>query len=326
MMAFRFSTTLGIFDNVYDGYCKEGYREPIRFTETLAVLSKLKGIEAIEIRHTDTTNDLPIKTMKRMLKDYNLACSAVSVDFSESRKYVLGALGHPNPKMRSAAIDEGRKAVEIARGLGTTEVVIRLYTDGSDYPFQVDYFNQWGTIISSVKTIAKFASPDINVSILYKPCEPRKFISVSCAGRALAMCQEIAMKNIGVALSFSHALMAGEIPAESISQIARAGKLFQVYMNDTTSLSDDLLVPGGYHLWELLEALFYLKYTKYKGYINLDLRSDRMEPVYALQIAIGNIAILNKKLEKLDTPELHKAQRTLDATETQKIIRRIMLA
>ncbi len=324
-MSLRFSTTLGIFDSVYDGYCKEGYREPIKFTEMLAIIPKLKGVSAIELRHSDITNDLPAKTVKKMLKDYDIVCSAISVDYAESRKYMLGALGHQHPKMRSAAIDEGRKAVDIARQIGTTEVVLRLNTDGSDYPFHIDYMTQWNTIISSVKTIAKYASPDINVSILYKPRGPRKYITVSSAGRALAMCQEIAMKNIGVALSFSHSLSAGEIPSESIAHIARAGKLFQVYLNDSCLLSDDMLIPGGYHLWELLETLFYLKATKYKGYINLDLRSYHIEPIYALQIAIGNILVLDKKLEKLDITELRKAQRTLDATESQKIIRRVML-
>jgi len=182
-MTLRFSTTLGIFDNVYDGYCKEGYREPIKFTEALAIIPKLKNINAVEIRQSDITNDLSVKTLKRMLKDYDIVCSAVSVDYSESRRFALGALGHQHAKMRSAAIDEGRKAVDIARGLGTTEVVLRLYTDGSDYPFHVDYMAQWNTIISSVKTIAKYASPDINVSILYKPHNPRKYITVSSAGR-----------------------------------------------------------------------------------------------------------------------------------------------
>jgi hypothetical protein len=50
-----------------------------------------------------------------------------------------------------------------------------------------------------------------------------------------------------------------------------------------------------------------------------------MEPAHALQIAVGNLSILWKKLEKLDSTELRKAQRTLDAVESQKIIRRVML-
>ncbi len=323
-MTIRFSTTLSVFDSVYDGYCREGYREPIKFEEALKILSKLKIIQAVEIRHTDITPDMPVKNVKRMLKDYELVCSAVSVDYSENRKFALGALGHQNPKIRSSAIDEGRKAVDIARGLGITEVVLRLFTDGVDYPFHVDYMSQWNTIISSVKTIAKYASPDINVAVMYKPREPRKFLTVSSAGRALAMCQEIAMKNIGVAVSFAYSIMGGEIPAESISHIARSEKLFQIYFNDTNMITDELLVPGGYHIWELLETLFYVRTSKFKGYYTIDVRSYRMEPIYALQIAVGNISVLDKKLMKLDITELRKGQRTLEAIESQKLIRRVL--
>lgn len=133
------------------------------------------------------------------------------------------------------------------------------------------------------------------------------------------------MKNVGVGINFSHALMAGENPAESIAFLNRAGKLFQVYMNDSYNMWDDMMVPGSLHLWETLEALFYLKVIKHKGFITLDILPQRIEPTHALQIAIGNLAILWKKLEKLDVAELRKAQRTLDATESQRIIRRVMM-
>jgi len=144
-------------------------------------------------------------------------------------------------------------------------------------------------------------------------------------GKALSMCQEIAMKNVGVALNFSHALMAGENPAESIAFLTRSNKLFQVYFSDSYQLWDDMLVPGGIHLWEALEALFYLKTYKYKNFVTFDLLPPRMEPTHALQIAVGNMSILYKKLEKMDVSEIRRAQRTLDATESQRIIRRIML-
>ncbi len=189
----------------------------------------------------------------------------------------------------------------------------------------MDYAAHWNTVISSIKTIAKFASPDVNISVIYKPREPRKHLTISSVGKALSMCQEIAMKNVGVAFNFSHALMAGENPAESIAFLNRASKLFQVYFSDSYHSWDDMMIPGALHLWETLEALFYLKTARYKGFVTLDIMPQRMDPNHALQIAIGNIAILWKKLEKLDATELRKAQRTLDATESQRIIRRVML-
>ena len=107
--------------------------------------------------------------------------------------------------------------------------------------------------------------------------------------------------------------------------MSRSNKLFQLYLNDSYHSADDMLISGSVHLWETMEALFYLKVTKYKGYLTLDMQPKRIDPIQACQIAAGNVAILWKKLEKIDTTELRKAQKTLDAVESQKIIRRAML-
>lgn len=324
-MSLKFSTGLWVFSPAADKFCSEGYREVVRTPDALAAASKIKGLNAIELRQTDITPDFTVKDVKRVLKEYNLACSGVSANLAHTRRFALAAFGHQHQKTRNAAIDEGRKAVDIARQLGATEVTLRLYTDGFDYPFHVDYTAHWNTVISSIKTIAKYASPDVNVAIAYKPREPRKHLTVATVGKALSMCQEIAMKNVGVAFNFSHAMMAGENPAESIAFLTRSSKLFQVYFSDSYRLWDDALIPGSINLWECMEALFYLKTVRFKGYVTIDILPQRLEPTHALQIALGNLSILYKKLEKLDTSELRKAQKTLDATESQRIIRRVML-
>lgn len=324
-MTIRFATGVWAYSSAADRYCPDGYRDVPKMQEVLNAISKIKGIKGIEIRQTDVTPEMPIKEYKRLLKEYSLLCSGVTANLAHSRRFALAAFGHQHQKTRNSAIDEGRKAVDIARQLGATDVTLRLFTDGFDYPFHVDYTTHWNTVISSIKTIAKYASPDINVAIAYKPRDPRNYLTISSVGKALSMCQEIAMKNVGVALNFSHALMAGENPAESIAFLTRSNKLFQVYFSDCYQLWDDMLVPGGIHLWEALEALFYLKTYKYKNFVTFDMLPARMEPTHALQIAVGNLSILYKKLEKMDVSEIRRAQRTLDATESQRIIRRIML-
>lgn len=324
-MTLRFSTGLWVFSGSPDRYCTTGYRDPLRLQDAVAVVSKIKGIRAVEVSQTDVTSELPAKEIKRILKEHSLACSGVTTNLAHDRRFALAAFGHQHQKTRNAAIDEGRKAVDMARLLGASEVTLRLYSDGFDYPFHLDYTTHWNTVISSIKTIAKYASPDINVAIAYKIREPRKHLTVGTVGKALSLCQEIAMKNVGVALNFAHALMAGENPAESIAFLTRSNKLFQVYFSDSYRLWDDMLVPGGVHLWEMMEALFYLKVSKYKGYLTIDMLPQRIDPAQACQIAVGNLSILYKKLEKMDTTELRKAQRTLDAVESQKIIRRVML-
>lgn len=324
-MSLKISASLDMFSGSPDSYCPTGYRDPLRLQDRLAALSKIKTIKAVEVAQTDIKPDLPAKELRRMLKDVGLVCSGVSADLARDRRFALGAFGHQHPKTRNSAIDEGRKAVDAARNLGATDVTIRLYSDGFDYPFHIDYAAHWNTVISSIKTIAKYASPDINVGIAYKTSNPRKFLTVSTVGKALSLCQEIAMKNVGVAMDFSHAMRALECPAESIAFLTRANKLFQVYVSDSYHGVDDMMMPGSVHMWELMEALFYLKVTKYKGFITLDIQPQRIDPSQACQIAAGNLSIFWKKLEKLDTNELRKAQKTLDAVESQKIIRRVML-
>ena len=321
----KIATALEVFSGSPDRYCPSGYRDPLRMQERLAALSKIKAIKAVEVAQTDVSPEVPAKELKRLLKDYGLACSGVSANLAYDRRFALGAFGHQHPKTRNAAIDEGRKAVDLARQLGATEITLRLYSDGFDYAFHIDYAVHWNTLISSIKTIAKYASPDVNVAIAYKGAEPRKFLTVSTVGKALSLCQEIAMKNVGVALNFSHAMMVGENPAEAIAFLSRSNKLFQLYLSDSYHSADDMLISGSVHMWETMEALFYLKVTKYKGYLTLDMQPKRIDAIQACQIAAGNVAILWKKLEKIDTTELRKAQKTLDAVENQKIIHRAML-
>lgn len=324
-MTAKFSTGLWVFSSNPDRYCVEGYREVPKITDAVALAARIKGLKAVEVSQTDISSELPVKDMKRLLKDNGLACSGVNTNLCHSRKFSLAGFGHQHQKTRNAAIDEGRKAADLARALGATEITLRLNTDGFDYPFQVDYTAHWNTVISSIKTIAKYASPDVNVAIAYKPRDPRKHLTVATVGKALSMCQEIAMKNVGVALNFSHAMMSGENPAESIAFLTRSSKLFQMYFSDSYRLWDDSMMPGSLNLWETMEALFYLKTAKYKGYLTVDMLPQRVEPTDALQIAIGNLSILYKKLEKLDTSELRRAQKTLLAAESQRIVRRVML-
>jgi xylose isomerase len=133
------------------------------------------------------------------------------------------------------------------------------------------------------------------------------------------------MKNVGVGINFSHALLAGENPADSLAFLTRANKLFSVGFSDNYRMNDDMMIPGSVNMWELMEALLYLKIARYKGYMIVDMAPQRMDPCHACQIAVGNLAIFWKKLEKMDIAELRKAQKSLDAIESQRIIRRVML-
>ena len=131
-MTLKMSLALTVFSGAADRYAQNGYRDTPKLQERLSAASKLKGIKAVEIQQTDVTSDLSAKDLKRMLKEYGLACSAVSASLAHDRRFALAAFGHQHQKTRNAAIDEGRKAVDIAKELGIPDVTMRLYSDGFD--------------------------------------------------------------------------------------------------------------------------------------------------------------------------------------------------
>lgn len=71
--------------------------------------------------------------------------------------------------------------------------------------------------------------------------------------------------------------------------LTRSNKLFQVYFSDNYRLWDDFIITGTVHMWELLEALFYLKVSKFKGFCSIDFAPQCVDPTQACQIAIGNL-------------------------------------
>ena len=113
----------------------------------------------------------------------------------------------------------------------------------------------------------------------------------------------------------------GEMPAEARRNIYSEDAPVRVATPKGVPPREEPVAPAR----ELMEALFYLKTAKHKGHLTLDMIPNRLEPCHACQIAIGNLSIFQKKLEKLDTSEMRRAQKTLDAVESQKIVRRIML-
>ncbi|OPX31434.1 MAG: hypothetical protein B1H40_04020 [Candidatus Latescibacteria bacterium 4484_181] len=57
-------------------------------------------------------------------------------------------------------------------------------------------------------------------------------MSIGSVGKALSICLELGMENVGVVIDFGHALMSRENPGESVAYLARHRKLFNVHFND----------------------------------------------------------------------------------------------
>ena len=319
----KFAAGLWVFGGASDRFNPAGYKPSNSFREQIELAATVRNLKAIEAHQSDFTEMKP-KEFTKLMGDKGLFCSLVNTNVWGDAKFMRGAFTHRNPKIRRQALDEGRKAVDIARQVKCPGIGLWLGADGFDYPFQLDYTAHWDLLLDGIREVAEYAMPNIKVGIEYKLREPRNRMTISDAGKALWIVTELGMPNIGVAVDFGHSLMARESPGESVALLASRKKLFNVHFNDAFREWDDDMIPGAVHFWETLEFLYWCQRTKYSGWLGLDMFPYREDAVKAADMALRNLQALWDLAEKIDVPALVKAQKTMDAIETQEIVRKVV--
>jgi xylose isomerase len=192
--------------------------------------------------------------------------------------YARGAFSSVDPARRAQAVQVAKDAIDVCRYLGAGHVILWPAHDGYEYPLQVDYAKAWDWLCACYSEVAGYGQ-DLDLSIEYKPAEPRARTLLSTTGSVLALIAEIQRPNLGVTLDFAHLLMAQESPAQSIALCLRQGLLKGLQLNDGYAKADDGLMVGSVHLVETLEAFFYLVRDSYAGTFYFDTDPIREDPL-----------------------------------------------
>ena len=233
-----------------------------------------------------------------------------------SPKFKLGAFTNPEKAVRQLAIDETKKGIDLAASLNCETMTLWMGQDGLDYSFQADFSKMWDDTIMAMQEIADH-NKNINISIEYKPNEPRAFSLMPDVATTLLALAEINRANTGVTLDFAHVLYADEMPAFAANLINRKSKLLGVHLNDGYGKWDNGLMVGSVHPIQTLELLVELLDCNYNGAIYFDTFPDHsgLDPI---EESKENIAI-TKKLIKI-AKELHKSDAVKEARTTQNPI------
>ena len=319
----KFSVGLWALDGTSDRFCRQGYSESLPLKELIQNAAKVPGCRAVECHQTDF-NNVSVKQYVKIMSDNGLVTSNVNTNVWADAVFKHGAFTHRDKSIRTRALDEGKRSVDIAREIGSPGAALWLGSDGSDYPFQVDFTEQWDLIVDGIGQMGEYAAPDIRIGVEYKLKEPRNHMTIGSMGKALVICLELGMDNVGVTVDFGHALMSKESPAESVACLARHGKLFNVHFNDAYREWDDDMIPGTVHVWETLEFLYYCRKTGYDGWYGLDMFPYREDGLAACTMAIKNLRDMLKLVDKLNESALRRAQRSMDAIASQKVVRRMI--
>ena len=222
-----------------------------------------------------------------------------------------GALTAPDPKVRRAAIDTAKRAVDIGHALGSTKMDLWPGEDGFDYQFQADYSKLWQWTADGVREIAEY-DPGTRVGIEYKTNEPRMYQLVSNAAKAALLGAELGLPNVGGYLDFGHALL------------ARHNRLVGVHVNDNYGIGDDDLMVGSIHIWTMLEFLMTLEQVGYHDWITLDIVPRKENAVEACKRSIEALQMLQRMMDRIDRPALAQAQAEMDAVVVRRILQQAL--
>jgi xylose isomerase len=176
--------------------------------------------------------------------------------------------------------------------------------------------------------VAEYA-PDVDVSIEYKPNEPRAYSIFPNATTCLLAVEEAGCANLGITLDFAHVLFANEIPAYAAAMVARRSRLLGLDLNDGWGKRDDGLMVGSVNPRATLEFLWQMQRDGYRGAYYFDTFPDAsgLDPIREAESNIATVTRLLRLCDQLhDNAALLAAIERQDAVASQQIVNDIMLA
>jgi xylose isomerase len=184
----------------------------------------------------------------------------------------------------------------------------------------------WDWTLEAVAEVADH-SKQTEISIEYKPNEPRSFSLMPDIGTTLLAIHEVGRKNVGVTLDFAHVLYADEMPAYAAALAARTKKLFGVHLNDGYGKRDDGLMVGTVHPVQTIELLYVLEQIKYNRAIYFDTFPDitGLDPVAECAANIATVENMRDLVDRLrGDNQLTTAIAKQDAVTSNSIIRKAL--
>ncbi len=297
-------------------------RNRITALDLIERAATVPGLSAVDCNFPDHLDGTAPKDIRARLDQLGISLNGFAMRYYSDPGFKKGALAHPDAAMRAKALDLTLRGLDALAEAGGNLMTLWLGQDGFDYSFQADYLKLWDQTAEALRVIAAH-NPAIDISIEYKPNEPRAFSLLPDAGTTLLMVADVDARNMGVTLDFAHVLYADEMPAYAAALIARRSRLLGVHLNDGYAKRDDGLVAGSVHVIQTLELLYVLDKIGYRNAIYFDTFPDAvgLDPVAECSANISAVEGMARVLDRLKgNAALAAAIAAQDAVASQRIL------
>jgi xylose isomerase len=277
--------------NIHEGADVFGpaVRKPIEFARKLKLYKKL-GFDGVQFHDDDAVAsvDVPHEQMikearetRRMLDGEGLAAEFVAPRLWEHPLTIDGGYTANDPKARQYALERSKKAIDIAKILGTPNIVLWPAREGVYVNESKDHRLAAERFVQAVNAMLEY---DRGIRILgeMKPNEPMDQAYLPTTGHFLSICYLASdPARVGVLIETAHALLAGLDPAIEMAFALHHRKLWSVHLNDQNGLKfDEDRIFGAVNLKRAFDQVLVLHDNDYGAggeYVGLDVKALRTQ-------------------------------------------------
>lgn len=321
----KFSIILGNLNACSDRYMQGGYNTSCDLAEMFKRYSELEGVDGVELVGDWQVCDDNLETVQRYVKDLRISVVGIIPNHFGSAIWGKGAFTSPELAVRKKAVEETVKTANWARALDCPTVGIWNGQDGYDYPFQVNYMDTSRWLVDGVREAASQV-PDINISLEYKPKEPRNHCFIPNVWSAVYISEKTGLDNVGVTIDVGHSFEAYENVSEAFCIASSAGKLMHIHINDNYRLWDDDMMTGSVHTIEFIELFYWLRKVGYNGYVSIDQYPYREDSKGAAQESLRWLHTFSKAASLIDEGTMEKILSGHDAVASTRYLRELLFS
>lgn len=321
----RYATRLNSF-RVNAAEYWPGKNGKVTTLDVLERAARVKNLSAVDFNYPDHLDGHQESEVQHKMEDLGIVLNGFAMRYYGNPAYKIGAFTNPDEKVRREAIDLTKRGIDSLARMGGNLMTLWMGQDGFDYSFQADYQRIWDHTIEAMCEIADH-NPSVDISIEYKPNEPRSFSLMPDVATTLLAIKDINRKNTGVTLDFAHVLYADEMPAFAAMLIHKHSRLLGVHINDGYGKRDDGLMVGSVHPQQTIELLYVLEQIEYGAALYFDTFPDitGLDPIAECSTNISTAEAMKTIVQKLrKNTTLAQAILNQDAVMSQSIVQKAM--
>jgi xylose isomerase len=264
-------------------------RQPRELAEKLDIAVRL-GFQGIQFHDDDVVpadaspaeTERGVAQVRRMLEDRGLTAEFIAPRLWEDPRTIDGAVTSNQSADRQYAIDRSRRAVDIARMIGTRDLVWWPAREGTYIRESKDPQAAFDRMLEYANALLAH-DPEIRILGEMKPNEPMDLMFCPTTGHFLALCYRTAdPSRSGVLIESAHAILAGLDPSEEFAYALWHGKLWSVHLNDQDGLKyDQDKAFGAVNLRRAFNQVDVLERAGYGSngeFVGLDVKAMRTQP------------------------------------------------